>query len=461
MPTPCQCGGKPHLNRDHPCGCNKHLKTKRAIKANLVAGARHETLDGRDMIVVPVVMIRGGVVMNEVLVPAEEVLPISWNGVPVTLYHPEVEDGYTSANSPDIIEKWAIGTIFNSKWDGDALKAEAWIDVAKANRLKPGLVKELEDGDAMDVSTGFFSNDQETEGESKGRIFKAIARNINPDHLALLPGGTGACSWEDGCGIRANERKDPKMADDAKDNGDDEKVSIGAFARLLKSLGFGTSLLSSEELKSNRRGDADDYRQVVADLISNDASPFVPQDEDSLRMMSYETLLSMRNSFLPDATKSKDKDDEEETPKANTKEADVADKKEGNAVTKEEVAEIVANALKAALPEALKANAAPTLSDEDKAALAAARGIVANARNAHIAKITANTKMTEEQLKSFSDAQLSDMAAGIEVPVADYSGRGFGANFNEAKDDDAALNAMTADHVGDVLKTLATSGKAN
>lgn len=414
------------------------------MKANLLAGSRREKLEDREHLVVPVIMMRSDVVMNEILVPANEILPFSWDGVPVTLQHPEAEGGFTSANSPDIIEKYSIGTIFNSKWDTGVLKAEAWIDIEKANALKPGLVKGLEDGEPMDVSTGFFSDDIEQSGESNGRIFKAIARNLNPDHLALLPGGTGACSWEDGCGVRANQRKDPTMATE-----DEEKVSVSTLAKLLETFGFKT------DVKTNRRGDDDDYRQVVADLISNDASPFVPNDEDSLRMMSYETLLTMRNSFLPG-------NDDEKEPKANKKEATVADDDKGKVVpvTMEQVTKAITDAL-APVTEALKANtAAPALAAEDRAALDAAKNIVATARQVTVAKIVANTKMTEEQLKSFSDANLEVIAAGINEPVADYGGRGFSANFNEAKDDDEAVKDMETPHVNNYLKAFTTDGKA-
>ena len=38
-----------------------------------------------------------------------------------------------------------------------------------------------------------------------GQAYNAIATDLKPDHLAVLLHEKGACSWEDGCGIRANE----------------------------------------------------------------------------------------------------------------------------------------------------------------------------------------------------------------------------------------------------------------
>jgi hypothetical protein len=43
-----------------------------------------------------------------------------------------------------------------------------------------------------------------TDGDWNGIKYNSVAKNHRPDHLALLPGGVGACSVKDGCGIRAN-----------------------------------------------------------------------------------------------------------------------------------------------------------------------------------------------------------------------------------------------------------------
>jgi len=62
------------------------------------------------------------------------------------------------------------------------------------------------------------------EGVWNEEEYHSIVRNYRPDHLALLPGAIGACSWEDGCGIRANK--------DIKKGGKDEVINnIRATAR--------------------------------------------------------------------------------------------------------------------------------------------------------------------------------------------------------------------------------------
>lgn len=50
----------------------------------------------------------------------------------------------------------------------------------------------------------------------------------------------------------------------------------------------------------NARGSREDARQMVADLISDDAAPFTPDDAQSLRSMSIDTLRVLRDRYLPD-----------------------------------------------------------------------------------------------------------------------------------------------------------------
>lgn len=424
-----------HQNRD--CGCT-HIN-RHSFRFNLASVAQHITYEGRDTLVVPVVMMKSGVVMNDCLVPTEELHPETWNGVPVTLHHPP-----DSANKPDVLAEYKLGTIFNARVDNGDLKAEAWIDVERTNARAPGLIAQLEAGQAMDVSTGYFSGDVAQAGTSKGRAYTLVSRNLNPDHLALLPGETGACSWEDGCGVRANV-KGTEMADDDKD----EKVSIGAISRLLQSMGFGNP-------KENRRGADDDYRQMVADLISDDRSPFVPADEDSLRFMSYETLSALRDQYLGEPAGNKQNHKESTTVPNDNQDG-------GLPKTREELNTLVANAVKDAMSGigkqvtdavttavgALKDN---LLSADDKAALERATKLNADHRTQLIDKIVANSDMKKEQIEKWDTPQLELVANGLRVVEPDYSSRGI-PTVNAADKDDPAVKAMVVPSSKDAIIT--------
>lgn len=173
---------------------------------------REETLDGRLHYVVPMVMLVEGVHTGSAgpsLYTAAEIADFynAWNGVPVTVSHPVDRDGAPiSANAPVVIEHQAIGRVFNTAFDEseNKLRAEAWIDVQKADQVDPAILAAIRSGSPMEVSTGLFSDSDSTPGEWKGEHYDRVVRGIRPDHLALLPNEIGACSIKDGCGLRAN-----------------------------------------------------------------------------------------------------------------------------------------------------------------------------------------------------------------------------------------------------------------
>jgi hypothetical protein len=198
---------------------------------------KYDKIDGVNYLIVPAVMLMETVV-NGALVKANELLAETWNGVPVTVDHPHDGQGnYLSANSPKIIEKFAIGTVFNARVEDKKLKAEVWIDVNKANKKFPDFINKLtEDGSIMEVSTGYFAQDKSTTGTFNDKNYDTEHFDIKPDHFALLPNCEGACSVEAGCGIRANDQA--KETDGLK----------ALFDGMIKNIGLGT-----EAVKENNK----------------------------------------------------------------------------------------------------------------------------------------------------------------------------------------------------------------
>lgn len=175
------------------------------IQSRIYKGSKH--------LIVPVVMMVEGVHSGShgpLLHTAEELgkFPASWNGIPVTIGHPSIEGYNVSANSPDILEQ-AVGRVFNTRMEGNKLKAEVWLNEQKLIAVSPTALSYIQNGRQLDVSIGVFSDEDQTPGvyvneNGEEEQYIAVARNHRPDHLALLPGESGACGWEDGCGIRAN-----------------------------------------------------------------------------------------------------------------------------------------------------------------------------------------------------------------------------------------------------------------
>ncbi len=170
---------------------------------------RYETFEGRRHLVAPVVMIVEGVLNNALLLAEElEKSAAAWNGRPVPVLHPTEAEEYITANRPDIIEKNVVGHIFNAKVEDSKLKAEIWIDEAKAKKLGHSeYIASIASGKVSEVSTGYFADEEPIEGDYNGKAYVVIHRNLRPDHLALLPNETGACSVEDGAGTpRVNKQ---------------------------------------------------------------------------------------------------------------------------------------------------------------------------------------------------------------------------------------------------------------
>jgi len=176
---------------------------------------RKEELDGVEYLVAPVVMVKEQVLNGELL-PAEEIEKSApgWNGRPVVVYHPEDKDGNeVIANDPKVIPKYEVGKVFNVEYDAKTtkLKGELWIDVSKAkrkNRDTKEALRMIQSSDQLEVSTGYIVNDRlSKKGTFDGVDYDGIQRDILPDHLALLPDEIGACSWDDGAGVRNNSNK--------------------------------------------------------------------------------------------------------------------------------------------------------------------------------------------------------------------------------------------------------------
>jgi hypothetical protein len=180
---------------------------------------RTEYFMSQEHLVVPIVALVEGVIWpvnaeSPELVLAEElaIAPAGWNGRPVFVNHPaDDEANQISGNNPETLELSSFGIIFNADPPGlvlanKKLRYEAWLNKEKAPEVE-GAVRiierlEAEDpDDLVEISVGVFVRAEKVEGEWKGIKYKAIWRNIVPDHHAMLPEGMiGACSVDMGCG---------------------------------------------------------------------------------------------------------------------------------------------------------------------------------------------------------------------------------------------------------------------
>lgn len=175
------------------------------------APIRRETLHGRKFIVAPVAMITAGVHNGSggpLLYEEADIkraVP-AWNMKPIVVYHPQINSMGISAADPDVLEKQQVGMVLNTTYTNGKLRAEAWIEEARAQAVDPRVLDALENNRMMEVSTGLYTDNEPAVGTwnaggTTGKEYTAIARNHQPDHLAILPDQIGACSIADGAGL--------------------------------------------------------------------------------------------------------------------------------------------------------------------------------------------------------------------------------------------------------------------
>lgn len=376
------------------------------VAATLSTNYANKVFRGRKHYVVPVVMLMQTVV-NGAFVPEDALHPGAWNGVPVTISHPVNKRGESiTANSPETLEKWQVGTIFNAKVEDGKLKGEAWIDIELANKLAPGLLATLRAKGKMDVSTGYFTVAKAETGEYNGVTYKEVHHDLKPDHLALLPEEEGACNWETGCGVRANSAKGKPMKN----------------ARML-------SLLA--KLIGNAEGEEEDEKtpatneEVVSELIESDETPFTEDDRETLEALPMDALEVVKAELLGGETNADDEgDDEEDDAAANQKnnsgcgcakpKANAKGKGAGSllTMTPDQLAGMIANAAK----DAVRAE------------------IGNNARRDLVARIVGNKSlgltakdcegMTLTALQKLAGEAAAEPKKKADAPKANYAGRG-------------------------------------
>lgn len=197
--------------------------TETRILQNLKAftsQTRNETLMGVNYLVVPMTMAVSKVLNGSngpLFYPADELskIPSGWNMKPVCVHHPAGGTATTYAE----LEGRMVGHIMNCEWDHSAkkLRAEAWLLPARLEAIAPEILSKLQKNQTLEVSTGLHCDLYREPGTWNGEDYDFVARNLLPDHLAILPDSVGACSVADGCGL-LTANKIPMFFDETPGN---------------------------------------------------------------------------------------------------------------------------------------------------------------------------------------------------------------------------------------------------
>ncbi len=246
-----------------------------AVQRTNVSLASQVNRDGREWLVAPVVALVPGVLNGE-LVLADEIgrYTPSWDDSPVTIGHPHDGHQYISARSIEALDAFAVGRLYNVRFEDGRLKGDVWIDLERLDQFGDvggQVLRQIVDATGCEVSTGYFRDVERASGAYEGRRYETVARNIRPDHLALLPTAEGACNWSDGCGVpRSNQKQESSMTKS------DKSLAQRVLAVLAAAFDITTDEVAEEtpeaEIEANGLEANETRRATVALFLSEDSA---------------------------------------------------------------------------------------------------------------------------------------------------------------------------------------------
>jgi hypothetical protein len=258
-----------------------------------VGRSRRVVENGEEWFVAPITLIVPGVLNGSkgaLFYPPDEVrsAPGIWNGTPLTIRHPTCPLTNAHLSAGDLDDADRFGEIRNDRYDGKR-RAEAWASVSKlkaamssgracANEAKQVYLA-LKHSRPMEISTGLYTDNESAVGRWKGQHYDAIARNYQPDHVAILPNEVGACSLDDGCGLNVNKRgltvnsvnrilRKVRNAEPTENTWSDSARDAAAEARRAKSAGS----LSKKDEKRTRDATEATHDAARATLLTRQVS---------------------------------------------------------------------------------------------------------------------------------------------------------------------------------------------
>ena len=269
----------------------KHMNNKLQVNVlttiNSASNISEQIIDGDPHYVIKnVVPVVDDVVMNNGLYPGEEIRK-SYHGLdgkPAPYNHPMIDGKYVSASMTRAANQFSVGAwIENPSHDGSKALVDLKINKVKAERSEKGqeligrieaLKNSAEGAEPIHVSTGLLLNREAAEGTSKGKKYSWIARNMEWDHLAILPPGVpGAGTPEDGVGIFATngeqiERITVNLEDSTVPDESANKINYKSW--LHKAINYITnkSDLSFENI-------SEQIRQILKAEVGEDVWPYI------------------------------------------------------------------------------------------------------------------------------------------------------------------------------------------
>lgn len=196
--------GKGIKKRKFPKGSKSTYKNQEDVTL-FTNQAKVVNKDGKSYLVVPGVPVQEQV-MNTYFLPSDEIRPEDWEGTPIALRHPQLNNGSVQVPEPDVP---IIGYVTNVSMDPSKKRmlADYYFDEEVTTKYPEGqvILTTIKNGGMVETSTAYWADEDYTPGNFGGRDYKSIHRNLRRDHIAVFPGDQlGACSIQDGCGVNRN-----------------------------------------------------------------------------------------------------------------------------------------------------------------------------------------------------------------------------------------------------------------
>jgi hypothetical protein len=220
---------------------------KHRVNIVTAVNAKAVSKDGNVYTVAGVVGAVDDLVMNGRMYPADELKQSAaqLDGKPAPAGHPKNSKGQhiSATNGEALASSWIGAYCTNARHEGGRTVCDIKINASAAKAHPDGekLVQMLDDAiagasvDPIHVSTGVFLREIAANGESRGKQYRAIATDLQYDHLAILLHEKGAGTPADGVGMWVNaEGAESEVETVALDtNAADLRGESGALSRWL------------------------------------------------------------------------------------------------------------------------------------------------------------------------------------------------------------------------------------
>lgn len=230
------------------------------------------------------------VVMNGGLYPASEIATSyqSMSGVPAPIGHPEDDTGaFISASNGEGLRKYYAGaTCENVRYEGGRVLMDVAINERQALAHPDGerLIAALNGSEPVHLSTGLLLQREEATGNSKGKDYTWVARNMSFDHVAILLDQPGAATPEDGVGMWVNVDQETALVEPK------EQTANSMLKKILDRLGEMVATATpagytdpTNVINADDGGEPEMTPEEIKELVSNAVKDAVAPLADELK----------------------------------------------------------------------------------------------------------------------------------------------------------------------------------